>query len=190
MKKQAFIILMTLILASSVNAQKLKKFRFGAGVGFGIGRGLDAEGGLLIKLEPGYRLNNRILLSARIEGVFLKPGTTVENLEKLDFDPIKSFTLNCQYYFKGGKTARFVGVGVGDYIMKSKSNLGHSSVYFPGIYPRVGLEFKNFNLCLDYNMLPKSKGGVGRYPHVPRFYNTYLSLSATVFFGGGNVEKN
>jgi hypothetical protein len=189
MKTRTFIILITLLVAGSANAQELKKFRLGGGVGFGGGRGQDAEAGILIKVEPGYDLNNRILLNGRIESVFLKPGTTVEDLGTIDFHAVSSFTVSCQYYFKTGKTRPFVGVGIGEYILTSESDFSpRSSTYHPGIYQRAGFEFKNFSVCLDYNMVQKTSGVAGWYPNLPQYYNSYLSISVAVFFVGTYLE--
>jgi len=169
-KKIFTTVLITITMVAVVDAQEYQKFRVGFGIGFTAGPQYGA--GLLYTLEPGYHLNDDLVLGIRYEGA----GT---GLETDGFDKgYRSLSASAQYYV-GNKFRAFVGGGVGYY----KVNFSGGRESFVGFYPRAGFDVGHGFLALDYNILPTVRADdfVEHY--------SYLSIRLGVNFGGGKQRE-
>ncbi len=193
MKKTLILVSFFLAFAVVVNAQDYKKFRVGLGLGYAMASGEGASGGVLATLEPGYRIQDNILLGLRLESAVITRGfsETVPSAFSIDVAAIGSYTLNGQYYFNNNSFRPFVGLGLGIYSLaaigvavdingetQSAEVAGESKF---GFYPRVGFDAGHFTLALDYNLIPATKPNIGN----GEFKNSYLGIRAGFFIGGG-----
>lgn len=191
MKKSLMITCLVLVAASSGYAQEYKKFKVGIGLGYALASGEGSKGGVLITLEPAYRIKDNFSIGLRMESALVTRGlsTSLTGLS-VDVAAIGSYTLNGQYYFGEGSSFRpFFGAGLGIFSLSkidiSYTNGGQTLTgSFPsesqfGFYPRVGFDYGHFNLALDYNFVPATKAGTGE------FKNNYLGFRVGFFFGGG-----
>lgn len=193
MKKTLILGSFFLAFAVVVNAQDYKKFRVGLGLGYAMASGEGASGGVLATLEPGYRIQDNILLGLRLESAVITRGfsETLPSAFNIDVAAIGSYTLNGQYYFNNNSFRPFVGLGLGIYSLaaigvavdingetQSAEVAGESKF---GFYPRVGFDAGHFTLALDYNLIPATKPNIGN----GEFKNSYLGIRAGFFIGGG-----
>lgn len=189
----SLVLLVMVAATTSVSAQEFKKFRVGLGLGFGSGSGNGSGGGVLVALEPGYRVSDQILVNLRLESALIGRGysNTVPSTGSIDITSIGSYTLNSQYYFSNGTFRPFAGIGLGLYSLgkvKIKDNnqpieLGKDESKF-GFYPRVGFDLGHFNVTVDYNIVGSTSiDGVNG-----SFSNNYFGVRLGAFFGGGRTK--
>jgi hypothetical protein len=187
MKKNVMIACLVLVAASVSYAQEYKKFKVGVGIGYAMGSGEGSSGGVLITVEPAYRIKDNLSIGLRMESAAVTRGlsTSVAGAS-FDVAAIGSYTLNGQYYLGQGSSFRpFVGAGLGIYSLAAVTVTGNSMLSNAaaessfGFYPRVGFDYGHFNLALDYNFVPATKAGTGE------FKNNYLGFRVGFFFGGG-----
>jgi opacity protein-like surface antigen len=193
MKKITIVLFLALVAVSSSYAQEYKKFRVGLGLGYAMAGGNGSSGGILIALEPSYRIQDNLSVGLRMESAIITRGfsATVPVGSSIDVAGIGSYTLNGQYYFGEGSFRPFVGAGLGIYTLAAittKSSSGGVTVTGTiaaeskfGFYPRVGFDYGHFNLSLDYNLVP-STAVVGSSDS---FTNNYLGIRIGAYFGGG-----
>ena len=147
MKKITSVLCLILFVAVAANAQdNFKKFRVGVGGGYAMPSGDGASGGVLFFLEPGYRINDALLVNLRMEFAAMARG--IEGADDGDFDVTTSgsYTLNAQYYLKPEGFRPFVGVGFGTYSCKGAkvsdggTSLSAADANKIGFYPRIGFD--------------------------------------------------
>jgi opacity protein-like surface antigen len=179
MKKLLTIFCLVLLVASTVNAQEFKKFRWGLGGGYAIPSGKGAKGGVCFYSEPGYRISDQILANLRMEWAVVARGLTEDLGVELDVAAIGSWTLNGQYYFNNNGFRPFAGLGFGIYSLKAatinNTDVGATATSKFGFYPRVGFDAGHFTLAIDYNIVPEVDG----------IKNSYIGIKLGGYFGGG-----
>src|SRR5579871_3819427 len=97
--KNVFCVLLLFVAVSSM-AQDFKKFRVGLGLGYGSGGGTEASGGVILTVEPSYRLKNNLSIGLRLESALLTRGFSHATPNaSFNVSAISSYTVNTQYYF-------------------------------------------------------------------------------------------
>jgi outer membrane protein W len=196
MKKITTVVAIILFAAVAVNAQEFKKFRVGIGAGYAKPGGEGSGGGVMWALEPGYRVTDQILANLRIEGAAVIRGTADATSASLEVAGIRSYTLNGQYFFSTNDFRPFVGVGVGMFSLAaakieatSSGSAGEAAAAETkfGFYPRLGFDFKHFNITIDYNFIPPTEATVtnGTTTVDTEFKNSYIGFRIGGYFGGG-----
>ena len=185
--------LLLLLVAASAQGQDFKKFKVGIGVGYGVPS--DGDGGVLVYLEPMYRLQDKIAVGLRMESAaFLGQPISGTPYTTSAFG-IGSYTASGQYYFGNGTFRPFVGAGLGIYQLAAvSSDLGGSNVNLSaaasvfGFYPRIGFDLGHFNVLIDYNLIPEqttdvSSGGFGTTKNTSNY--SYIGVKIGASIGGG-----
>jgi opacity protein-like surface antigen len=193
MKKILVVLSLVIVAVSASYAQEYKKFRVGLGLGYALAGGNGSSGGVLIALEPSYRIQDNLSLGLRLESALITRGFsgTVPSGASIDVAGITSYTLNGQYYFGESSFRPFVGAGLGIYSLAAIStkftsggvttaNDFASESKF-GFYPRVGFDYGHFNITIDYNLVP-STAITGSSDS---FTNNYFGIRIGAYFGGG-----
>src|SRR5262245_24552085 len=98
MKRLSLLMVLAMAVAFSAQSQNYKPFRVGLHLGYAMGGGQGSAGGILIDLEPGYRLNDNILLNLRIESAAIIRGFSTSIGGNGEVAAIGSYTVNGQYY--------------------------------------------------------------------------------------------
>ena len=185
MKKFTSVLCFIVLASVAVHAQDFKKFRVGVGGGYAMPGGEGAKGGLCVYLEPGYRVNDAMIVGLRMESAVIVRGFSESDpaTANLDIAGIGSYTVNGQYYFSNEGFRPFAGVGLGLYSLAAVKVDGAGEVAAAesnfGFYPRVGFDAGHFTLQLEYNLIPATKVEGGE------FKNSYLGIKIGGFFGGG-----
>jgi Outer membrane protein beta-barrel domain len=188
MKKISVILCLVIVAASASYAQEYKKFRVGLGLGYALASGNGGSGGILIALEPSYRIQDNLSVGLKLETALLTRGfsTAIPTGSSIDVAAIGSYTVNGQYYFGEGSFRPFVGAGLGIYSLakitvtstnQTKSDVAAESKF--GFYPRVGFDYGHFNISIDYNLVPATTVTGGE------FNNNYFGIRIGAYFGGG-----
>lgn len=198
------------ISITAVHAQDYKPFRVGLGVGYAAPAGDGAKGGVLLYLEPSYRVTDAIAVGLKAEAAVMLRGTTITQAGSTSsasgsVSAAGSYTLNGQYYFMSGGFRPFAGVGFGIYQLASASfsatNTGNTSTSTTsdavsagtkfGFYPRLGFDAGHFTLNIEYNIVPKSTNsfqvdsGGSVTTAKSETKNNYLGVRIGFFIGGG-----
>jgi hypothetical protein len=181
-------------LATACYAQEFKKLRLGIGSGYtqgSSGYNDNSSNGMLLYLEPSYRINDRVSLGVRFESAFgslfgFASGVTVA-----------SYGINGQYYFSNNNFRPFAGIGLGFYhpMLTGDAFYGYNSRLEEtvlGFYPRAGFDWKHLSFTIDWNIASASKATI--FP--PRFQGSYddylssnyLSLKLGITIGGGRKK--
>jgi hypothetical protein len=187
MKKNSILLLFVLATGIVANAQEFKKFKVGIGAGYAMASGEGASGGVLLTLEPAYRVMDQLSVGLRIESAIITRGLS-EDPGNVSFDiaAIGSYTVNGQYYFNNNSFRPFVGAGLGLYSLAAvkidgaDGDAGEAESKF-GFYPRVGFDFGHFTFAIDYNIIPSTK----LVNSDAEFKNSYIGFRIGGFFGGG-----
>lgn len=189
MKKITSVLCLILFVAVAAHAQDFKKFRVGVGGGYAMPGGEGAKGGVCFYLEPGYRVNDALIVGLRMESAVIVRGFSEDiGTADLDIAGIGSYTLNGQYYFSNEGFRPFAGLGFGLYSLAavkydadgSGSTEAAAAESNFGFYPRVGFDSRHFTLQIEYNIIPATKVDGGG-----EFKNSYLGIKVGGFFGGG-----
>lgn len=181
------ICLVTIMMGTLSAQDDYKKFRVGLGLGYAMASGEGSKGGIIVDFEPGYRINDDILVNLRLESAAVVRGTTDDIVAGGEFDvaAIGSYTVNGQYYFRQDGFRPYAGLGLGIFSLAAVSvdggggDIAASSSEF-GIYPRVGFDAGHFTFNIDFNILPNTEGAAGT-----EFKNSYIGFRIGGFFGGG-----
>jgi len=194
----------------AVNAQDYKPFRVGLGLGYASPAGDGAKGGVLLYLEPSYRVTDAIAVGLKAEAAIMFRGTTItQNGQSYagsgSVSGAGSYTLNGIYYFTPSGFRPYAGVGLGIYSIASASvsfagngNTQTSSQSETvsggskfGFYPRVGFDAGHFTMNIEYNIVPAStstltvtSGGAVTTAKTET-KNNYLGIRIGFFIGGG-----
>ena len=169
MKRFSILLLFFLSISIVANAQEYKKIKVGCGFGYVLSNSF-VDFGLLIYLEPSYRIRDNLSVGLRMESAGLDMTLLTPNIHAA------SYTLNGQYYFGKSRLKSILGLGLG--IFKFEHNYSPPTDFQPGIYLRTGFDIEHFNLTLDYNLTTKSDNNK---------YN-YLGIRIGMFFGGGKKK--
>jgi hypothetical protein len=198
MKKITSVLCFILLAAVATHAQdNFKKFRVGVGTGYAMPSGDGASGGVLFFMEPGYRINDAIIVNLRMEFAAMARG--IEGADDGDFDVTTSgsYTLNAQYYLKPDGFRPFVGAGFGTYACKGAKvsgdggSISASDANKIGFYPRIGFDAGHFQLSLDYNIVGATKDEVTfdfdgvEITEKTEQKNSYFGIRLGVTIGGG-----
>lgn len=191
MKKFVYLLALAMLMSTFTNAQEYKKFKVGVGLGYAMASGSGSSGGVLFTLEPAYRLQDNLSIGLRMESAIIVRGFSQSSSSaSIDAAAVGSYTLNGQYYFGSTSFRPFVGAGFGLYSLAAVSesvSSGGSNVSVAiaaeskfGFYPRVGFDYRHFNMALDYNIIPATTVGGGN-----DLKNSYIGIRIGAFFGGG-----
>jgi hypothetical protein len=175
MKKLYIFLFVSLMLSSGANAQNYDKFKLGLGAGYAGGKGAEGitdGGGVLLTLEPAYRIIDNMAIGLRLEAALYGSGHSGIP------GGFGSITINGQYYFDVESFRPFVGAGLGSYLGSGLSSFG--------FYPRLGLDWGHFTLAFEYNLIP---GSSSDYDYLTNTSNAasayYLGIRVGGFFFGG-----
>lgn len=192
--KRVLPILAVVMLASVASqAQEYKAFKVGIGLGYGVPS--EGSGGVLLYLEPMYRVTDQIGVGLRLESAaFLGQPISGTPYTTSAFG-VGSYTLNGQYYFGNSTFRPFVGAGLGMFTLAAASadiagssvSIGAAATVF-GFYPRVGFDMGHFNLSIDYNIIPSQEtdiviGGLITGKQTSNY--SYIGLRVGASIGGG-----
>lgn len=185
--------LVLLLVVTGAQGQDFKKFKAGIGIGYGLPS--DGEGGILVYIEPMYRLKDNIAVGLRLESAaFLGQPISGTSYTTSAFG-IGSYTASGQYYFGSGTFRPFVGAGLGLYSLAAvSSDIGGSNAQLTaaasvfGFYPRIGFDLGHFNLLIDYNLIPEqtttvTSGGFGTTTTTSNY--SYIGVKLGASIGGG-----
>ncbi|MFZ6012095.1 MAG: outer membrane beta-barrel protein [Bacteroidota bacterium] len=184
MKKITIFLFVAVLSTFAAKAQEFKKFRVGIGGGYASASGKGAKGGVLLYVEPGYRVMDQLIVNLRMESAIIARGSATDTEADLDVAGLGSYTLNAQYYFNNNDFRPFAGAGFGLFSLAAVSidaGQGGGSVTAAaasnefGFYPRVGFDYKHFTLSIDYNVVPETND----------IKNSYIGIRIGGFFGGG-----
>ena len=190
--KKLFFAIALLLVGVSTNAQEFKPVKLGLGLGYAAPS--DGGGGIAVYLEPGYRINDQILIGLRIESAAMAKnvGGTEASIKATG-----SYTLNGQYYFNNNQFRPFVGLGVGLFanaaLETTDPSTGSGTISASagngiGFYPRIGFDFGHFNFIFDYNIVPPTDEVEINGQTVALgedVKNSYMSIKIGVSIGGG-----
>jgi outer membrane protein X len=200
--KRSSVVALILLMAFAANAQYdqemfriYKPFRVGIGVGYAVpGAGEGAGGGLLMYLEPGYRITDQVLVGLRLDGAFMVRGVQgVSNRDVSgDASSVASYSLNAQYYFNNERVRPFIGAGFGLFSLTAvkfntaagapgADEVGAETRF--GFYPRIGIDAGHFTLSLDYNVVPPTD-----VPDGGEVKNNFLGIRVGASIGGGRTQ--
>lgn len=191
MKRILTVIMFVAVTAVAAQAQEFKQFRVGLGAGYAMASGEGAKAGVLIFLEPAYRVSDQILAGLRIEGAAIVRGydVTVETgSASASFGG--SYALFGQYYFNNNTFRPFVGAGFGlskvstaaaSFDGEAFAALNESKF---GFFPRVGFDAGHFSISIDYNLVGASTL-TGTSGTELKTKNNYIGIRLGGFFGGG-----
>ncbi len=191
--KKVMLLAVAILTFCTADAQDYKKFKVGIGIGYGVPS--EGSGGVLLYLEPMYRITDQIAAGLRIESAaFLGQPISGTPYTTSAFG-VGSYTLNGQYYFSNNTFRPFVGVGFGMFTIAAASadiggttvNINAAATVF-GFYPRVGFDLGHFNLSIDYNLIPAQEttvsiGGFGTQKTTSNY--SYIGLRIGASIGGG-----
>lgn len=191
MKRISTVLFLVAVTAFAAQAQEFKKFKVGIGAGYAITSGTGAKGGVLLYLEPAYRIQDQLLVGLRLEAAGMVRGYA-EAVETASISASFSGSQGIfgQYYF-GNETFRpFVGFGLGlNKVTTAAANFnGEAFVGVQesklGFFPRVGFDAGHFTLSIDYNLVGAStlEGTSGGELKTK---NNYIGIRFGGFFGGG-----
>lgn len=176
--------------------QNFKKIRLGFGLGYaGLHRdnGTSVFDGLILFIEPSYRLRNNILIGARLE----------EGINST-YD-IKSFGFLGQYYFSNRKLRPFAGFGlslfhssfsINNYLNAYNNYYSSDEETVLGFYPRIGIDIGHLSITMDWNIAASAKVTINNLDilngssqsYIGYINNNYLSIKAGMFIGGGRKK--
>jgi len=203
------IVFLAVISTATVQAQSFKPIRVGLGIGYASPAGEGTKAGILIYLEPSYRLSDAIAVGLKAEGAIMARAAVVTQngqttTAKGSVSAAGSYTLNGQYYFMNGGFRPFAGLGFGIYSLGSISGTASSdgssssssgevstSTAKFGFYPRLGFDAGHFTMNLEYNIIGKSTNSYqvnsnGTITNATsESKNNYLGVRLGFFIGGG-----
>lgn len=206
MKKLFLIAFVMVATVAAVSAQEYKPVKVGLGLGYASPGGEGAKGGVLLYLEPAYRVNDAIAVGLRLESAVMARGVTVTSggtsvSGDAEVKGNASYTVNGQYYFSNATFRPFAGLGLGIYSLasasvsvsgSSSSTSASASGSEFGFYPRVGFDLGHFTMQIEYNIIPATtseitvtSGTSGTSIVSTESKNSYLGIKAGFFISGG-----
>lgn len=199
MKKSSILLTLLVLFAVAANAQEYKPFRWAMGLGYAKPSGSGGSGGVLWATELGYRVNDPICVSLRIEGAVMVRGLDTDASEyDVDAKAVGSYTANGIYYLSNEKFRPYVGLGAGIYSLAAVSQsfdqngggvAGVAAESKFGFYPRIGFDLGHFNINIDYNIIGATDVMIvnsdGIQTSETQLKNSYLGIRIGGFFFGG-----
>ncbi|MEO1051409.1 MAG: outer membrane beta-barrel protein [Bacteroidota bacterium] len=196
MKKFFMVAVVALVVATTSQAQEYRPFKVGLGFGYASPAGEGSRGGVLLYLEPAYRVSDQISVGLRLESAIMGRAIGNEDGADIDLSGNGSYTVNGQYYLGNGTFRPLVGLGLGIYslanislttdVSGSSGEISAGSEF--GFYPRVGFDLGHFNFSIDYNIIPSSTNQVEfttGNPEEVEVKNSYLGVRFGFSIGGG-----
>ncbi len=190
MKKALLIIVAMAFVSFSSYSQTYKPFQLYVGFGYAVPSG---GGGVLIDVEPAYRISDQMAVGLRIESAAMAKKVLTTQATS---SAVVSYTVNGRYYLGEGTGFRpYVGLGLGMYSLGNVGfdvNGGNTTGGVDvgskfGFYPRIGFDAGHFNMNLDYNIVGKSTLDDGNGGTAAEVKNTYIGIRLGFFlFGGKN----
>ena len=205
MKKSILVSCMVAVASMTSIAQEYKPVKVGFGFGYASPAGEGAKGGVIIYLEPAYRISDVIAVGLRLEAAAMARSVVVTGSQgsasaETEVKANGSYTVNGQYYFSSGSFRPFAGAGFGLYTFAEQTvsatgsggsiSASASNNKF-GFYPRVGFDIGHMTLQLEYNIIPASTAeiavSVGTSTSIitSESKNSYLGIKLGFFVGGG-----
>lgn len=196
MLKKVSLFFVALACAFAVNAQDqtFKKFRVGLAGGYAVPGGSGAKGGVLINLEPAYRLQDKILVGIRFEGAVVARGFSSEVGASGSASFSGSNSLFGQYYLSNNTFRPYVGLGVGMFSVTtaavtasgtSGDSYGALDESKFGFFPKIGFDLGHFSMGIDFNLVGKSTLKSMTSSNEITTKNNYVGIRIGGFFGGG-----
>jgi hypothetical protein len=180
MRKQFGVFLMSFAISKAAFTQ-YKPFTFEMGTGLAIPS--SQSSGLLLYLEPGYGIGDRLKVSIRLEAAFLPMKT------------VASTALTFDYYFVHDQGLRLsAGAGYSYYNEMATGGCDPgpsatgvtSSTNHSGALIRTGIEFNHFRLGLEYNFVPSTyvtaMSADGKNSSTAIYSNSYFAIKIGVVF--------
>lgn len=188
-------------------AQDFNPVKVGFGFGYASPGGEGAQGGVIVYLEPAYRINDAIAVGLRFEAAAMARSVVLTGssggslVGETEVKANASYSLNGQYYFLNGPFRPFAGAGFGLFTLASQtasvSGTGGSisataSNNKFGFYPRVGFDMGHLTLQVEYNIIPTSSAqvsvtvGTATEVITSESKNSYLGIKLGFFVGGGS----
>jgi outer membrane protein W len=191
MKRILTVVVLVAITAFAAKAQEFKKFKVGLGAGYAMTSGEGAKAGVLLYLEPAYRVQDQILVGLRLEGAAVVRGYA-ESVEtgSVSASFSGSQALFGQYYFSNSTFRPFVGVGLGLNKVSTAAASFNGEAFAAvneskfGFFPRVGADIGHFTISIDVNLIGASKL-TGTSGTELTTKNNYIGIRMGGFFGGG-----
>lgn len=194
----AFIYILTITsLPAQEQEREFKKFKFG--LGLGIGKAAGGSSGIVVYLEPAWRITDKIATGVRWNLALLARG--LNGQESVSAEANSSIGFNGQYYFGNSRLFRpFSGIGIGLFTIAS-TNIAVNGISFAiqtdnkfGFYPRVGFDFGHLNIIFDYNIIPASNAVeislTNFTASTKKIKNNYYSIKVGISIGGGGKKKS
>ncbi len=183
MKKSIFIAIFSLLVMGAANAQEFKPFQLYLGLGYAMPA--DGGGGILVDVEPAYRISDQIAVGLRLESAAM--AKVVGDYEA-SVKGVGSYTVNGKYYFSNNNFRPYAGVGLGLYALGSSTagpNGGsiEAGTTF-GFYPRIGFDAGHFNFNIDYNIVSSTQVDT-TVGDIDDIKNSYIGFRVGAFIFGG-----
>lgn len=194
--KRLILCLGLVLLLGKAEAQEFKKFKTGLGLGVCVPSTINGTG-LILFLEPGYRITDVLVVNLRLEGIL--PLTANADAKSLP-EGLGSLSANAQYYISKKSSRPFAGLGLGIFRVKTYEaeiyKSGGASISYiyqskPGFYTRAGLDLGHLSLSVDYNFVTASTvesiDQVNANPVIVRkkSSNSYVGFRFGFSIGGG-----
>ncbi len=188
MKKALLIVIAMTFVSFSSFSQSYSPFQLYVGFGYAVPSG---GGGVLIDIEPAYRINDQMAVGLRLETALMAKEV---NDVSASISAVGSYTVNGKYYLSDSGFRPYVGLGLGIYSLgnfeidtngNGSGGIDVGSKF--GFYPRIGFDAGHFNMNLDYNIVGKSTLEDGLGGTAGEVKNTYIGIRVGFFlFGGEN----
>lgn len=168
----------------SIKLHEYKKFKVSLGLGYAMPGGEGGKAGVLLYIEPAYRIIDYVQVGFKMELAAMARGFVDTQNADVDVQAFASYTVNGQYYLTKKKFRPFTGAGFGIYTLASSSVQGNTddpdattiaggSKF--GFYPRAGFDLGHFTFYTDYNAIPAT-GNIK---------NNYTGFHIAMVIGGG-----
>jgi outer membrane protein W len=184
--KKVFLLPALFFLMLSAQAQDFKPFQLYLGLGYAMPS--NGGGGILVNLEPAYRINDKIAAGFRIESAAM---ARVVGEQEAKIAGVGSYTVNGKYYLSNNNFRPYAGVGLGLYSLASvevqtagAGSAGVAAGTAFGFYPRIGFDAGHFNFNIDYNIIGSTQLEVTT-DGADKIQNSYIGFRIGAFIFGG-----
>ena len=166
----AFLVLLIVFVGSS-QAQDFEPFQLYLTSGPQRALSYGDVGGTFT-VEPAHRLDDNISMGLRIQGGFFSRivEATIQDRTYSFVQVANTFSwgVSAKYYFTNTSFRPYVGLGAGLYILISADGDRPRGISVSGgptrgnsirkllVYPRIGFDWRHFNINVDVNLVPKS----------------------------------
>ena len=195
-----FLLSFLLLGTLSATAQDFKPFKVNLSLGYARPSGSGASGGVMFSIEPKYGLSDQIDIGIRAELALMARAYTINGQDANgEIKGAGSYLLTGTYLLSQPNFRPYVGAGVGIFSTASGTfnTVGGSTSTSDAVaggtklggMVRTGFKAGHFNLGLEYNIVPTTKGVIlsqgapGNYESP----NSYFTLKLGVDIGGGRL---